>query len=149
MLLAAIVDMENAYNNIVALADPKPDAIVGGVTLTSGIYKSVPAVSLSTNLTLDGENNENAIWIFQITGALNVAATVEIVLINGAKPENIFWQVTGAVSLLADSKMQGIILGEGVIALTAGASITGKLLGQTNVTLIANTVIDPMFTPVL
>ena len=149
MLLAAIIDMENAYNNIVALADPKPDAIVGGATLTSGLYKSIPAVSLSTNLTLDGENNEDAIWIFQITGALNVAATVEIVLINGAKAENIFWQVTGAVSLLADSKMQGIILGEGVIALTAGASITGKLLGQTNVTLIANTVIDPIFTPIL
>ncbi len=149
MLIAAILDMENAYNNIVALADPKPDAIVGGVTLTSGLYKSIPAVSLSTNLTLDGENNEDAIWIFQITGALNVAATVEIVLINGAKAENIFWQVTGAVSLLADSKMQGIILGEGVIALTAGASITGKLLGQTNVTLIANTVMDPIFTPIL
>ena len=149
MLITAIADMETAYNNIIAMADPRPEAIVGGVTLTPGLYKSTPAVSLSTNLTLDAEDNADAVWVFQITGALNVAAEVEIVLLNGAKPENIFWQVTGAVSLLANSKMQGIVLGEGVIALTDSASITGKLLGQTNVTLIANTVVDPIFVPII
>ena len=149
MLIAAIGDMETAYNNIIAMADPRPEAIVGGVTLTPGLYKSIPAVSLSTNLTLDAEDNADAVWVFQITGALNVAAEVEIVLLNGAKAENIFWQVTGAVSLLANSKMQGIVLGEGVIALTDSASITGKLLGQTNVTLIANTVVDPIFVPII
>ncbi len=151
MLIAAIVDMETAYNNIVALANPRPEAIAGGVTLTPpGLYKSIPAVSLALNLTLDGEGDEGAIWVFQITGgALDVAANVEIILTNGAKAENVFWQVTGAISLLANSKMQGIVLGEGVIALTDGATITGKLLGKSNVTLIANTVIDPMFVPVL
>ncbi len=149
MLITAIADMETAYNNIIAMADPRPEAIVGGVTLTPGLYKSTPAVSLSTNLTLDAEDNADAVWVFQIAGALNVAAEVEIVLLNGAKPENIFWQVTGAVSLLANSKMQGIVLGEGVIALTDSASITGKLLGQTNVTLIANTVVDPIFVPII
>jgi uncharacterized protein YjdB len=149
MLITAIADMETAYNNIIAMADPRSEPIAGGTTLTPGLYKSIPAVDLALNLTLDGEGNEDAIWVFQITGALNVAAEVEIVLLNGAKAENIFWQVTGAVSLLANSKMQGIVLGEGVIALTDSASITGKLLGQTNVTLIANTVVDPIFVPII
>ncbi|ADY12519.1 ice-binding family protein [Sphaerochaeta globosa] len=149
MLIAAILDMETAYDTIVALTDPRPELIAGGTTLYPGLYKSIPAVSLSINLTLDAEGDEAAVWIFQITGALNVAAEVEIVLLNGAKAENIFWQVTGAVSLLANSKMQGIVLGEGVIALTDGATIEGKLLGQTNVTLIGNTVVDPLFVPML
>ncbi|UOM51952.1 ice-binding family protein [Sphaerochaeta associata] len=148
-LSAAILDMRTAYDAIVALPNPRPELIASGATLYPGLYKSIPAVDLSVNLTLDAEGNEDAIWVFQITGALNVAAEVEIVLANGAKAENIFWQVTGAVSLLANSKMKGIVLGEGVIALTAGASITGKLLGQTNVTLIANTVTDPLFVPII
>jgi len=142
MLTAAILDMEDAYAAIMALTNPKAGTIAGGETLTPGLYKSTPAVNIATNLTLDGEGKVDPIWVFQITGAFNLDAGIEIVLTNGAKAENVFWQVKGAVSLLAGSKMKGIILGEDVIALTAGASIDGKLLGQTNVTLIGNTVVD-------
>jgi hypothetical protein len=55
---------------------------------------------------------------------------VNIQLIGGAQASNIFWQVSGAVTLGTTSHLEGTLLGATSIALQMGAIVTGRLLTQ-------------------
>jgi len=111
---------------------------VAGQTLAPGLYTWGSNVTITTDLTLKGSAND--VWIFQISGMLNLATGKSIILAGGAQASNIFWQVAGAVTLLPTSHFEGNILGQTNIALQNGATVNGRLLAQTAVTLIGNTV---------
>eukprot|EP00961_Rhodomonas_salina_P080789 1086705-Rhodomonas_salina.1 len=66
---------------------------MAGITLTPGLYKSTSGMQLTGTLTLDGEGDEDAVWIFQMGSTFVSAVSAEIVLKNGANARNIFWQV--------------------------------------------------------
>ena len=101
-----------------------------GTTYTTGVYSSgAAAVSLSGGtMTLDGLGDPDAVFIFQIGGALSTAAATQISLINGTKAYNVFWQVAGAVSTGATSSFSGIIMGNAAVSMAAGATLNGALL---------------------
>ena len=110
-------------------------------TLVAGVYTWGTAVTIPTDLTLDGSATD--VWVFQIAGALDMAAAKTVILIGGAQPQNIFWQVSGAVTIGANTHFEGIILGQTGITFGNLASINGRLLAQTLVTLDATTVTKP------
>jgi hypothetical protein len=97
---------------------------LGGTTVTPGIHHIAGAVSLATNLTFDGEG----IYIYQITGAFNSAASSTMTLINGAKTEDIFWVITGAPTLGAGSQFSGTLLSLGAINMGTDIAIDGRVL---------------------
>jgi hypothetical protein len=138
----AVTDMETAYTN--ASTRINPDFVdveagtIGGLTLPSGLYKWNTAVTMSSNVTLNGLSND--IWVFQVGGALSLSAGKSVFLVGGAKASNVFWAVTGAVTLGADSVFNGIILSSGAITLHSDAALYGKALSQTAVTLDNNNV---------
>ncbi|MFA9372429.1 MAG: ice-binding family protein [Labilibaculum antarcticum] len=144
-LTTAVGDMEAAYAD--AAGRTSTDLknlgakITGGETLTPGLYKSIAAITVATNITITGGPND--IWIFQIAGAFTMAADVKIKLTGGAQAKNIFWQITNAITLGAGSHFEGIILGKTSATLQTGASINGRVLAQTAVTLQQNTVTNP------
>ena len=72
-----------------------------------------------------------------------MSSAVNVKLTGGAQAKNIFWQVSGAVTLGTTSHFEGIILGKTDINLQTGASINGRMLAQTAVTLQMNTVVQP------
>jgi len=72
-----------------------------------------------------------------------MSSAVNVTLIGGALPENIFWQVAGTVTLGTTSHFEGIILSMTGITLNTGASMNGRALAQTAVVLDGNTVIKP------
>ncbi len=72
-----------------------------------------------------------------------MAAAKKVILSGGALPQNIFWQVSGAVTMGASTHFEGIILGKTGITLGSLASINGRLLAQTAVVLDATTVTVP------
>src|SRR5450830_323503 len=111
---------------------------VAGQTLAPGLYTWGSNVTITTDLTLSGGAND--VWIFQISGTLNLATGKSIILAGGAQASNIFWQVAGAVTLLPTSHFEGNILAQTNIALQNGATLNGRALSQTAVTLDANTV---------
>ena len=126
---SAQVDLAAAYKD--AAARPASAAIAGdlaGRTLTSGVYKSTAALAISTTLTLDGQGNPNAIFIIQVDAAFNTAAGSSVVLINGAQPSRVYWQVAGAVSLGAASAFTGTIIGMAAISIGAGVTYLGRAL---------------------
>jgi hypothetical protein len=113
---------------------------VTGLTLAPGVYTWGSAVTIPTNLTLSGGPDD--VWIFQIAGTLDLAASKQIILI-GAKAKNVFWQVSGAVSLGANSHFEGVVLGKTAINIGNQASANSRLLAQTAVNLNQNAITPP------
>jgi hypothetical protein len=143
-LITAVSDMETAYNDVAGRAntDAAKNNIgagtVAGVTLTPGVTTWTSAVSITGNIYFDGSATD--IFIIQIAGALLQSANVEMTLLNGVLPENIFWQVAGAVTVGAGAKMKGVILGKTAVSFITGSSLDGRILAQTAVTLQSATI---------
>ena len=141
-LTTAVRDMQTAYINAAGRSNPNylnlGAGSIGGLTLTSGLYKWTSSVTIPTDITISGSSTD--IWIFQVAGTLDMSSSVKITLQGGALAKNIFWQVSEAVTLGTSSHFEGIILGQTLIALKTGATINGGLLAQTAVTLEMNIV---------
>ena len=144
-LTTAVGDMQTAYTN--AAGRSNPDFLnlgagnIGGRTLKPGLYKWTSAVNIPTNITLQGGQDD--VWIFQVSGTLDMSNGVKMILKGGAQAKNIFWVSSGAVTLGTTSHFEGVILGATGINMKTGGSINGRLLAQTAVTLQMNTVKKP------
>ena len=144
-LTTAVENMITAYND--AAGRPSPDfselgtGNIGGQTLLPGLYKWTNTVSLPSDVTISG--GENDIWIFQISGDLTVSSAVNVTLSGGAQAKNIFWQVAGEATFGTTSHFEGIILSMTGITFQTGATINGRALAQTAVILDSNAVTQP------
>lgn len=114
---------------------------LGGLTLPPGVYQFDTSVTIATDLTLDGLATD--VWVFKVAGTLDEAADMNVTLTGGALPQNVFWQVAGAVTVGARAHFEGIILGKSAITFGTNSSIKGRLLSQTAVTINAATVTVP------
>ena len=143
-LTTSVLNMEAAYTDAAGRAPDYTElgaGNIGGLTLPPATYKWGTGVLIPTNLTLAGGPND--VWIFQIAQNLTVSSATQIILEGGARPENIFWQVFGAVEIGTTSHFEGVILSQTSIVLNTGATVNGRLLAQTAVTLDSNTVTQP------
>jgi hypothetical protein len=144
-LTTAVGNMQTAYTDAAGRSNPNFVNLgagnIGGKTLTPGLYKWSSNVLIPTNITIAGSSTD--VWIFQISGTLNMSSAVRITLTGGAQAKNIFWQTAGAVTLGTTSHFEGIILSQTGINLQTGASVNGSLLAQTAVTLQKSTVTKP------
>jgi hypothetical protein len=140
-LTTAITDKGTAFTDAAGRA---PDVVelgagnIGGLNLGPGTYKWSTPVLIPATLTLTGGPND--VWIFQIAQGLTVSSGVQIVLVGGALPANIYWQVYAAADLGTTSVFKGTIISQTSIVLKTGASINGKLLAGTAITLDQNSV---------
>ncbi len=121
----------------------------GNFTLPPGIYVSASnsTIGVTGNLVLDGQGDQNAVWVFQAPSALTTAANSTITLINGAKASNVWWYVGSSATLLGGTIFNGNILASASISLGTGATSCGRLLsgasGAGAFTFLANTVSVP------
>lgn len=120
--------------------------IGNGQTLSPGVHCSGAASTVNGILNLDGGGDPNAIFIIRINGALATNALSNILLINSASANNVFWQVNGAFSLAANSVFRGnVITSGGAITLLGSSPLFGRGLacnGAINVE--ANEVTKPV-----
>ena len=143
-LTTAVENMITAYND--ASGRPTPDFLelgtgnLGGKTLVPGLYKWTSTVTLPTDVTISGGADD--VWIFQISGDLNMSAAVNLILEAGAQAKNIFWQVSGEATFGATSHFEGIILSMTGITFQTGASFNGRALAQTAVILDGNVIVE-------
>ena len=115
---------------------------LGGMSIAPGVYKW-SSVAITTNCTLMGTGSELDVWIFQISTTVDVTAAMKVVLAGGAKAKNVFWQVTGAVTVGADAELPGVVLVTGAFTSGAGSLISGRVLGQAAATLTNSVVVQP------
>lgn len=111
-----------------------------GQTFHPGVHRTAEAFALTGTLTLDGDGDPNAVFVFQVDAALNTAEASHVVLINGARASHVFWQVNGAAGTGASSTFSGSIMAAGAITLGAGAELIGRALSRGVVTLADNTI---------
>eukprot|EP00978_Attheya_sp_CCMP212_P028104 scaffold96120_cov44-Attheya_sp.AAC.1 len=111
--------------------------LAGGQTLTPGCYYQEAAINTaaSTNITLDAEEDPNAVFVVVSDGALGLGANSYVVLENGATFENIFWVIQGAVSNGVGSILQGTTLVNGAFTLAANAKVCGRALVKGDLTM--------------
>jgi hypothetical protein len=136
-LTTAVSDMQTAYTDaagrLVTAANYTNVAggLVGGLTLTPGVYKFTTDILISSDLTLHGDNNLNDVFIIQTTGNVNQASATNVILTGTATAANVFWQVAGTVAVGANAKMQGVIMAKTDVTFITGSELIGRVLTQT------------------
>ncbi|HMJ91658.1 MAG TPA: ice-binding family protein [Candidatus Acidoferrum sp.] len=144
-LTTAIGDMGTAFTDAAGRALPdfteEGAGNLDGLTLTPGLHKWGTGVTIPIGVTLAGTAND--IWIFQIAQNLVVGNGAIVTLSGGAQAKNIFWQVSGQVTIGTTADFQGIILCQTLIALKTGATLHGRALAQTAVTIEGNAITNP------
>ena len=144
----AEIDANTAYNYFQAL--PGGITVVGnlaGQTLTPGIYKSASSMDLSVGgtLTLNGNGDPNAVFIFQIGSSLTINTSATVVLTNGTLARNVIWLVGSSATINASATMQGDVIALSSVSLGTGAAMTGRAIALTGaVTMLGNTMTSPV-----
>jgi RNA polymerase sigma factor (sigma-70 family) len=138
----AKTDLIAGYDAAVAKASTSMIAAdLGGRTLVPGIYSSASSIGLTGTVTLDGQGDQNAVFIFQAGSTLTTASASQVVLINGALPCNVFWQVGSSATLGTGSTLRGSILALASVTVTTGVTIDGRVLARNGaVTLDSDTI---------
>ncbi len=151
-LTTAVGDMQTAFIAAAAAAPNTTELGAGdisGMTLPPGVYKwstglDISAAGATLRGSLPGDGGPSTdVWIFQIAQDLTLANSAALTLAGGALARNVFWQVSGNVTLGTSVRFEGIVLCRTLIALDTTDTVNGRLLAQTAVTLIADTVTAP------
>ena len=143
---AAQIDLITAYNDAAGRTPVTTIAAdLGGQTLKQGVYNSASSIGLTGTLTLDGENDANAVFIFQAGSTLTTASASRVLLINGAQPCNVFWQVGSSATFGTTSDFTGHVLDLTAITANNSAIFKGQLLTRNGaVTLDNNTIVNDL-----
>lgn len=125
----AQADLVTAYNEVVGRTGGIAfSGDLAGLTLTPGLHSTAAAVSNTGTVTLDAGGDPNAVFVFQVGGALTMAAGAKVTLINGAQASHVFWQVNGAATVGAGAKFAGTVMALNAISMGAGTVVNGRAL---------------------
>jgi hypothetical protein len=142
-----IADLTTAYNDAAGrtLCPITVAGNLGGQTLTPGLYKSTSSLAVSSgDLTLDAQGDGDAVFIFQMASTLTTTAGRQVILTNGAKAANVYWQVGTSATLGTTTAFQGTIMADQGITLNTGASLNGRALARIGaVNLDSNAIVKP------
>ena len=107
--------------------------VLGDNWFTPGVYTSITSILITGDITLDGQGDPNAIFIFQSASTLTTAdgapspgAHTRILLTNGTKASNVWWQVASSATIGSYSEFQGNILAAFDITMKTGATACGR-----------------------
>jgi Ice-binding-like len=147
----AKLDLTAAYNDIMGLSR-NPILVagnLGGQTLKPGLYKSSSSLAVSSgNLTLDGDGNRKATFIFQVASTFTMTTGRKIFLTNGAKAENIYWAVGSSATFGTHCSFYGNLIAHQSISMATGTVMTGRAMARIGaVTMEGNTVVRPAPAP--
>jgi Ice-binding-like/Bacterial Ig-like domain len=152
----ASMDARAAYNALVAMpGGPNPGAgNLANLVLAPGVYTAAAGSFGLTGgpLTLDGQGNANAVWVFQMATTLTVGgpgSPQSVILTNGAQAKNVFWQVGTAATIngAGGGTFAGTVISQsGVTVSTAGnaavVTVNGRLISLGASVTLVNTVIN-------
>jgi hypothetical protein len=130
----------NAFASAACTADLTGQDL-GGKTLTSGVYCFSTSAQLTGPLTLNGQGNASATFIFKIGSTLTTASGSSVTLINGAAACGVGWQVGTSATLGTTTSFVGNVIALSSITMNTGANLIGRALARNGaVTLDTNNV---------
>jgi len=134
------IDLDVLIGQIDALTDTTTH-VVGygnGETLLTGTYVTAGAATHTGNIVFDAQDDPDAIFVIRCGAALALSASSSSTLINGARASNIFWLVTGALTIGAGCDIKGTYIGSGAIAPGDVFTLEGRLFTQTGAIAMSN-----------
>jgi hypothetical protein len=145
----AQLDLTTAYDTAagqpVLPANDLSGEDLGGLKLSPGTYRYNAAALMTGALTLDAEGDPNAEFVFQIGSQLTTESASSVVLVNGASPCNVYWQVGSSAVLGTTTSFQGTLMALTSISLNSNATVVGRMLARNGqVSLIENTLTRPL-----
>ncbi|MFI7642185.1 DUF4082 domain-containing protein [Nonomuraea sp. NPDC049400] len=138
--IAAKADALIAYNDLAGRpVDSTIPPALGGTTRTPGVYTSTNGTfSISGTLTLDAEADPDAVFVFRAS-SLAAANVSNINLVGGAQEKNVFWQISGTVSLGTFCTFRGNALASGSASVDSGAAVFGRVFSLNNAVTLQGT----------
>jgi len=94
---------------------------------TAGVYRYTSYMLATGEITLDAQNDPNAVFIFQIGGYLSTEAGFRVLLTNGANSANVFWQVDTYFAPGASTNFKGIVMAGAYVTTGADVILAGKV----------------------
>jgi hypothetical protein len=119
------------------LGAPTGNAMVQGDNyFVAGLYQSITSILITGDMTLDGGGDPNAMFVFQSSSTIGTADAAggiaagrsRILLTNGAKASNVWWQAASDATLGSYSEFQGNILAARDITMKTGSTSCGRLM---------------------
>ncbi|MEQ1832458.1 MAG: ice-binding family protein [Candidatus Eisenbacteria bacterium] len=129
----AQADLGVAYFYLASLpcTGPMTGVDLGTQVLTPGVYCFDSSAQLTGVLTLDALGDTAAVFVFQVGSTLTLAGNSAVVLVNGARAANVWWQVGSSATLGIGSSLSGSVLAQASIGLAQGATVAGRLQVRT------------------
>jgi uncharacterized repeat protein (TIGR01451 family) len=141
--LQAQNDTVTGYDSLAgqACTSDMTDQDLAGKSLVPGVYCFSSSAQLTGTLTLNGGGDANGVWVFKTGSTLTTGSSSFVLLTNGARPCNVFWQVGSSATLGTSSSFVGSIFALTSITLTTGANLSGRALARNGaVTLDTNNI---------
>ncbi len=140
----AQLDLTTAYDVAAGqlLPNDLPIAELGNQVLQAGAYHRAGSAQLTGALTLDAAGDPNAQFVFSIDSQLTTASASSVLLINGASPCNVFWQVGSSATLGSTTAFQGNLMALTSISLDNAATVVGRVLARNGEVTLINNVLD-------
>jgi hypothetical protein len=125
-------DLTIAYNQLAGMAcgTVVTPADLGGRTLAPGVYCAATSMGVTGTVTLDGQGDANAVFVFQIGSTLTTGTISNIALIGGAQAKNVWWQVGSSATLGTGTTFRGNIVALTTISLVDNATMLGRALAR-------------------
>lgn len=141
----AQADLTTAYNTAASQLSPVDltGQDLGGLTLTPGAYAFSTSAQLTGALTLDAAGDPNAQFVFEVGSTLTTASASSVVMINGASPCNVYWQIGSSATLGSTTAFQGTIMALTSVTLDNGASVMGRALARNGAVTLDDNLLDP------
>jgi LPXTG-motif cell wall-anchored protein len=112
---------------------------IGGQIFQTGVHCYPGAVNVTGTVKLDGPG----VIIFKVDGAFDTAANAVFELTNGASAANVFYVVSGASTLGANTIFLGSLMSKAAITVDT-SNIVGRILSQPAVTISTSTITVPL-----
>jgi hypothetical protein len=120
-------------------------ADISGKALFPGVYCSTPGTFTTTafsTLTLDAQNDTNAVWIFQTRTTLITGSRSRVLLKNGAQYKNVIWAIGTAATLGSSSFFIGQILALTAVTLEKKSVLLGRIFAKTSLTVDSGSLVS-------
>jgi type VI secretion system secreted protein VgrG len=130
-----------AYDDAFGRTPATPVGVeLGGLTLLPGVYTN-GTFGLTGTLTLDAQGRDDAQFVFQAGSTLIAEANSRVVLLHGANPCQVVWQVGSSATFKTGTRFAGDVLAYTSITAQTAATFRGRLLARNGaVTLDTNTI---------
>lgn len=145
LLTTAKDDLTTAYNDAASRTTTSQIATdLAAATLTDGTYDSASGtfeINGGGTLTLNGQGNADAVFIFKMATTLVTSSSSKVVLTNSAQACNVYWQVGSSATLGTSTTLRGNILALTSITDDGSSTVDGRLLVRNAAVTLNNTTI--------